>query len=1002
MRTTRKQRLRKVREFPKISITNSKFIDTTYGYSIDETTPDSVIGAIIPEFTGNKDEDGNSIAETAGGEPWFKVETNGQTKKYNTLAAAIEAANQTSNNTRVTVTITKSGTYDPFTITRDNVTVEAASDVTATFKVSSAVDNRLNAANITLRNLHFVSENGATIFSFGACDNLKLEKCTFTGNGTGTALYIHQPNITINGCTFKNFERGYYTCGDNHAAGEMTFKGNTFTNVRVPIDGYWGMKATDNTEITITGNTFDAGDWDASYIQLWDYTQYLEWLKKDSLENDRQGSAINATIENNRYHGNVVIYATHFNWFYDSELKLDNESKQHLKYRVLVELGKAESATVTKADGTPVTAFNENTTSSDRGNKKVIYAISEGDYLFNIKPVGSTGDGLVTQKVTVKSTTTDSTGGTTNKVTVTDDEQVNVAQVGDQKYTSLAEAINAAKNSGDKTVTLLANASIDTWDQIWNIDGLTINGEDHSITIGEVKSLENGDYLFYNAKDLNVSDLTINFETNGNGFDMVSGELKNVKLNGGESSDYGVFVGTSNDSTDPKAKVEINNCTFDNFSIAAVYSQPVEEEGKKTSDLSVKNSTFTNCGMTMCSYAQNTVFTDNIVNGGSEISFAGGAEGADRQNSYTITGNTFQNAGKIWFYGADLENVTFTKNKVLGDTTVSTADANQGTELDVSKNYWGGSAPNNDQLKGDSVIGSDVYYEAETMRPQDLNTYVPSSGGGGTVETKYDISVDSAANGTVKASASTSAKDKTVTLTVTPDEGYVLDTLTVTDKDGKNVELTKKSDTEYTFQMPSSKVTVKAVFKEEAAESTLPFTDVSDADWFYPAVKYVYDNDMMDGVGGSLFAPASQLTRGMIAQVLYNLEKATGDFNGSFTDVAADEWYADAVNWAAECGIVNGFGDGTFGPEQNITREQMAQILMNYAKYKGYDMTAKGDVSAFTDAAEISGWAQDAVSWAVGEKLLSGKGNGILDPAGTATRAEVAQIFMNFCENIAK
>ena len=283
-----------------------------------------------------------------------------------------------------------------------------------------------------------------------------------------------------------------------------------------------------------------------------------------------------------------------------------------------------------------------------------------------------------------------------------------------------------------------------------------------------------------------------------------------------------------------------------------------------------------------------------------------------------------------------------------------------------------------------------------------VTKYVPSGGGGGTVETKYDISVDSAANGTVKASASTSAKDKTVTLTVTPDEGYVLDTLTVTDKDGKNVELTKKSDTEYTFKMPSSKVTVKAVFKEQSAESALPFTDVSDADWFYPAVKYVYDNDMMDGVGSSLFAPASQLTRGMIAQVLYNLEKATGDFNGSFTDVAADEWYADAVNWAAECGIVNGFGDGTFGPEQNITREQMAQILMNYAKYKGYDVTAKGDVSAFTDAAEISGWAQDAVSWAVAEKLLSGKGNGILDPAGTATRAEVAQIFMNFCENIAK
>ena len=338
-------------------------------------------------------------------------------------------------------------------------------------------------------------------------------------------------------------------------------------------------------------------------------------------------------------------------------------------------------------------------------------------------------------------------------------------------------------------------------------------------------------------------------------------------------------------------------------------------------------------------------------------------------------------------------------------------DAKDGDEVTILKNNltasMSGSSRTITLVNGTgseiTVTINGTQISIETDQNQDYPYTRPSSGGGGgTVETKYDISVDSAANGTVKASASTSAKDKTVTLTVTPDEGYVLDTLTVTDKDGKNVELTKKSDTEYTFQMPSSKVTVKAVFKEEAAESTLPFTDVSGADWFYPAVKYVYDNDMMDGVGGSLFAPASQLTRGMIAQVLYNLEKATGDFNGSFTDVAADEWYADAVNWAAECGIVNGFGDGTFGPEQNITREQMAQILMNYAKYKGYDMTAKGDVSAFTDAAEISGWAQDAVSWAVGEKILSGKGNGILDPAGTATRAEVAQIFMNFCENIAK
>lgn len=169
---------------------------------------------------------------------------------YKTLAAAIEAANQTADDSNVTVTITKSGEYDPFTITRANVTVEAADDVEATITVSStdSVKNTIKASNVTLRNLDFISENGASIIYYVGGQNpadsgndLTLNGCTFTGNGTGTALFIHQPDITITGCTFQNFERGYYTCGDNHAAGKMTFTGNTFTNVRVPIDGYWGM-----------------------------------------------------------------------------------------------------------------------------------------------------------------------------------------------------------------------------------------------------------------------------------------------------------------------------------------------------------------------------------------------------------------------------------------------------------------------------------------------------------------------------------------------------------------------------------------------------------------------------------------------------------------------------------------------------------------------------------------------------------------------------------------
>ena len=194
---------------------------------------------------------------------------------------------------------------------------------------------------------------------------------------------------------------------------------------------------------------------------------------------------------------------------------------------------------------------------------------------------------------------------------------------------------------------------------------------------------------------------------------------------------------------------------------------------------------------------------------------------------------------------------------------------------------------------------------------------------------------------------------------------------------------------------------LSAAIAEEEIVSTLPFSDVGVDDWFYEAVQYVYENGMMNGVGNNLFAPSSNLTRGMIAQVLYNLESTPAAGNGVFTDVAANQWYADAVNWAAANDIVGGYGNGKFGPEDDITREQMAQILYNYAIFKGYDVSVQGGLSTFNDGAKTSDWALSAMKWAVGSGLLQGY-NGNLNPTGTATRAEVAQILMNFCENIAK
>ena len=278
----------------------------------------------------------------------------------------------------------------------------------------------------------------------------------------------------------------------------------------------------------------------------------------------------------------------------------------------------------------------------------------------------------------------------------------------------------------------------------------------------------------------------------------------------------------------------------------------------------------------------------------------------------------------------------------------------------------------------------------------DYNGSSSSSG-----STRYTVSVEDTDNGSVEVSPTRASKGSTVTVTVKPDEGYELDELTVTDKNGESVKLTDKGDGKYTFKMPASKVTVEAVFTAAKVEG-LPFTDVTSGDWFYDAVAYVYDKGMMEGTTDTTFAPTMNLTRSMIAQVLYNLEeRPEAPGAAGFTDVAAGAWYADAVNWAAARGIVKGYDTGAFGPEDSVTREQLAAILYRYAQVKGYDTTRGGmAVREFSDSASISDWAQEAMAWAVNAQVLSGKGNGVLDPQGTATRAEVAQMLMNFVEHV--
>ena len=300
-------------------------------------------------------------------------------------------------------------------------------------------------------------------------------------------------------------------------------------------------------------------------------------------------------------------------------------------------------------------------------------------------------------------------------------------------------------------------------------------------------------------------------------------------------------------------------------------------------------------------------------------------------------------------------------------------------------------------------IAAGSRYSMTTSKTTSGNTeYTFTSVGGGSsssisTPTTYAVNVNAATNGAVAADKKTASKGTTVTVTASPSKGYVVDAVKVVDKDGKDVAVTEK-DGKYVFTMPASAVTVTGSFKAETpAPVALPFTDVKSGNWFYDAVKYAYAQGLMTGTSATTFAPNGTMNRAMIVTVLYRLEKSPAVTGASkFTDVPAGQWYSDAVAWAAANKIVNGYDETTFGPMNAVTREQMAAILFRYEQVKGLEnVTLEENLNRFPDQNKISAYAIPALQWAVGQKIINGNADGTLDPTGTATRAQVAQIFTN-------
>ena len=259
---------------------------------------------------------------------------------------------------------------------------------------------------------------------------------------------------------------------------------------------------------------------------------------------------------------------------------------------------------------------------------------------------------------------------------------------------------------------------------------------------------------------------------------------------------------------------------------------------------------------------------------------------------------------------------------------------------------------------------------------------------------RYDIEAEAGRGGDISPDGRVRVRrGENQTFRITADDGWEIADVEV---DGESVGAVER----YTFENVRTDHTISVTFRqivtepEEPETPALPFTDVAEGDWYHDAVAYCWENGIMDGTSGTTFAPNLLLNRAMMAQVLYNLAGGTASTAAGFPDVAASAWYADAVNWAAANGYVTGYDNGSYGPEDSLTREQLAVILYRYA---GSPAPA-GTLDGFADAASASAYAVDALRWAVGEGLLTGKDGGRLDPTGTASRAELAQILARFAQ----
>ena len=459
-----------------------------------------------------------------------------------------------------------------------------------------------------------------------------------------------------------------------------------------------------------------------------------------------------------------------------------------------------------------------------------------------------------------------------------------------------------------------------------------------------------------------------------------------ILTNNGTINNSGTLTGTISGNQPPK----ITTTSLPNGEVDTTYNQTLWATGSETITWSLASGSTMPAGLTLNSDGTITG-TPTTAGQFTFTATATNSAGSDSKE-YELTINAPQN---IPVNGVTLNPTLLSLFTGGSETLTATVEPSNATNKNVT---WSSDKPEVATVENGKVTAKAAGTATITVTTEDgkktatctvtvTRPYIPPA------NPNYKITVAATQGGAVTADPTAAKAGATVTLTPAPDAGYQVGTVAVTDRFGEAVAVTEQAGGTYTFTMPNGQVTVTVTFEQ----APLPFPDVTEGDWFYDAVRYAYETGLMDGVGDNLFAPNSETTRAQLVTILYRLE-GEPEVSGTsgFSDVAAGIWYTDAVAWAAENGIVNGVSDTEFAPGDDITREQLAAILYRYAAYQGYDVSQRADLSGFGDASSISGYAQEALSWASAQGLVLGFEDGSLRPQGTASRAQIAAVLMRF------